>query len=292
MTSATRAAPITALAGWFGGNRGNAAAVAAELGELRWCGVPFCGGCPELPHIRAAAGIANDLHRHIINLARVVRDPVLATALDEILCRSLFHPDELAEAQDTCRQYEGAAMSCTPNVAWAAAYFVACWMGRGGHAGKRTEFTQGLSMRWTSSGGDSAVRYRSAVDSLGYWFDALRRWSFSCIDAFEFIENVTDEHGHGLYVDPPWPDAGREYRHAFTRGQHEQLAQRLGELRQTRVVVRYGEHPLIRELYQPPRWTWVENSTRNQRNGEVREALIVNGPSLTAQAGGLFGGGA
>jgi hypothetical protein len=56
---------------------------------------------------------------------------------------------------------------------WAADYFAACWMGRGGHAGKRGEFDQSLSLRWTSSGGDSAVRFRSATESLRDWHRAL-----------------------------------------------------------------------------------------------------------------------
>lgn len=269
---------INALAQWFGGNRMLAAGVGKALGELRWCGVPFAGGCPELAHIQTAAGVANDLHRHVINLARVVRDGVLLDQLVNCLAGLLFHPDELAVAQQRCRKREHAhAIIGLPDVEWAADYFAACWMGRGGHAGKTHEFDQSLSLRWTSSGGDSAVRLRSAAASLREWHMALRRWSFSCLDAFAFIGNVRDAAGHGLYVDAPWPDAGEDYKHGFTHQQQVRLAAALARFEQTRVVVRYGEHPLIRELYPEPGWTWLAQASRNQHNGAMTEVLLVNG---------------
>jgi hypothetical protein len=276
---------INTLAQWFGGNRMLAESVGKALGRLRWCGVPFAGGCPELPHISTAAGVANDLHRHVINLARVVRDDVLVEQLVQQLEGLLFHPDELAMAQHRCRMREayhnallffGDTIDATPHVEWAADYFAACWMGRGGHAGKQGEFDQALSLRWTSSGGDSAVRFRSEIESLRDWHRALRNWSFSCLDAFEFITKVRDAEGHGLYVDAPWPDAGREYCHGFTRQEQMKLGQALARFERTRVVVRYGDHPLIRRLYPEPRWTWLTQTGRNQRNGAMTEVLIVN----------------
>lgn len=269
---------INALAQWYGGNRILAASVGTALGRLRWCGVPFAGGCAEIPHINTTSGVANDLHRHIINLARVVRDSVLVERLVELLDQLLFHPDELRAAQRRCRERDwGCTIPDAPDVEWAADYFAACWMGRGGQAGTDREFDQSLSLRWTSSGGDSAVRFRSAVDSLRTWHDALRRWSFSSIDAFEFIANVRDADGHGLYVDAPWPDAGEDYQHSFTCDQQIKLAQALSRFERTRVVVRYGDHPLIRELYQQPRWTWLRQTSRNQRNGATPEVLLASG---------------
>ncbi len=89
----------------------------------------------------------------------------------------------------------------------------------------------------------------------------------------------SDGDGHGLYVDAPWLDAGDDYRHAFTPEQQARLAEMLARLRRARVVVRYGDHPLIRELYPPPRWTWLEQSSRNQRNGVTEEVLLVNNRS-------------
>lgn len=273
---------INALAQWYGGNRMLAASVGKALGRLRWCGVPFAGGCAEMPHINTGVGAANDLHRHLINLARVVCDAALESQLADRLDSLLFHPDELAAAQQRCRSRENTNFRArAPDVAWAADYFAACWMGRGGQAGTQREFDQSLSLRWTSNGGDSAVRFRSAIESLRDWHKALRQWSFTCIDAFEFIENIRDADGHGLYVDAPWPDAGNDYRHTFTRDQQARLAETLTHFRRTRIVVRYGDHPLIRELYPAPLWTWLTQQGRNQHNGAMNEVLIVNGRTST-----------
>lgn len=286
----TTAAPaITALAPWFGNNRTKASLPGRELGKLAWCGVPFVGGAPELPFILTRAGVATDLHRHIINLARVIRDERLKIELVARLDVLLFHPDELAGAQKRClaREVDSSPLFGVapppiekPDVNWAADYFVCCWMGLGGHAGKQTEFGQGLSLRYTSSGGDSAKRFRSAIESLEYWHRALRVWSFDCIDAFAMLERVQDEEGHGLYVDAPWPDLGTEYRHAFDDRKQERLARTLGGFTSTRIVVRFNDHPVIRRLYPADRWTWIEHSTRNQRNNDLREVLLINGPSI------------
>lgn len=54
-----------------------------------------------------------------------------------------------------------------------------------------------------------------------------------------------------------------------------ELAENLSQYRHSRVVVRYGDHPLIRELYPEPEWTWHLMDGRNQGNNAVREALIV-----------------
>lgn len=258
-----------------------------ELGKLAWCGVPFCGGCPELRHIRTRSGLASDLHRHLINLARVVRDADLKQELIDRLDRMLFHPDELRGAQWRCIGREEAVfgnlftepieVTLDGDVGWAADYFACAWMGRGGHAGKQSEFTQGLAVRYTSSGGDSARRFRSAVESLDAWSAALQLWQFELSDAFDFLDRVHDQPGHGLYIDAPWPELGDEYRHSFPEHRHTALRDRLAAFKHVRIVIRYGGHPLIRELYAGKQWRWVEQETRNQQNNEVSEALIVNG---------------
>lgn len=283
---------VKRLAPWYGANAALAETVGRELGKLRWCGVPLCGGCSELPLIDTVAGVAADLHRHIINLARVVRDEQLKSELASRLIGLIFHPDELLSAQNFCLQIErdlDGDLFCPAsepkrfdeggNVEWAAAYFACCWMGRGGHSGRVNEFTQGLAIRWNSGGGDSARRWQSAIEALEAWHQSLSRWSFCVLDCFEFLGNAKDVPGHGYYIDAPWPDAGDEYKHRFSDRDHVRLARALGAFNRARVVIRYGDHPIIRELYPPDRWTWIAQTSRNQRNNEVGEVLIVNGPS-------------
>lgn len=280
---------VNRLSPWFGSNTENAALYARQLGKLRWCAVPFAGGMSELAHIDTAAGVACDLHRHVINLARAVRDDNHKAALIARLKDSLFHPDELKAAQNRCvdREYAlesglfspAAAMNEGPDTFWAADYFMACWMGRGGTSGKTTEFTQSLAIRYTSSGGDSAKRFQSAIASLEEWHAVLHRWSFDCVPAFDVLSRVRDQDGHGVYVDPPWPGVGDEYRHRFNA--HARLRDMLSKFTRTRVVVRYGVHPLITDLYDRPPWTIREVTSRNQQNNDISELMIVNGPLLT-----------
>lgn len=121
-----------------------------------------------------------DLHLHIINLANVIRDEDGWQGLVDKLDTTLFHPVEMQAAQQRCVEREQDAaggglfggkslpLNLVERIDWAADYAIACWMGRGGHAGKGTEFSQGLAVRWTASGGDSAVRFRCPVARAGH----------------------------------------------------------------------------------------------------------------------------
>ena len=279
---------VAAVAQWHGSCRASCERIGTALGDLVWCGVPFAGGMPELPYIRTRTGIANDLHRHLINLARVIRErPAdLVERLDSIV----FHPDELVAAQMLCRSKEepvfkgalfgtGDRIFATPaptaDLDWAVAYFVATWMTRGGNAGTKNEFSSGLSMRFSGGGGGSAVRFRSAIDSILGWSKVLDRWEFSTLDVFEFLDKVEDVPTSGLYLDPPWPTLGKNYAHGVDSGFHERLAERLRRFEKARIVVRYGDHPTIAKAYPKAAWTWEGETTRNSGNNDVDEVLLV-----------------
>lgn len=286
----------TAIAQWYGSNRTLAATVGKQLGKLDWCGVPFCGGCPELSHIKARTGMASDLHRHIINLARVIRNPELNADLRKRLDATLFHPDELEAAQRSCLDREAenvgyGALFGYPemdpqrpadyaNIEWAYDYAISTWMGQGGRGGCPGEFEQKQSMRWTASGGDSCTRFRSFADSLEAWNVALRPWNFVCMNAFKFLEECKDNEGHGVYTDPPWVEEGGGYTHPFTERMHRDLAKRQAQFKTARVVVRYGDCPLIREIYPASNWNFIEQTSRAQTNDDVNEVLIINGRSF------------
>lgn len=275
---------IKAIAPWFGANRESAASVGEQLGKLDWCGVPFVGGGAELHAINTRSGVACDLHRHIINLGRVVRDEALCDRAVFLLNDTLFHEHEFRAAQERCREREqprytlsGSDTGEAPDVQWAVDYFITAWMGPGASSGKSQEFTRYFSSRWSATGGASVTRFRSAVESLLGWSDVLKRWEFRVMDAFAFLAKCDDKAGHGVYCDPPWPDLGAEYKHGFSVEEHRKLALRLAAYKDARVVVRYGDHPLIRDLYPADKWKWIKRSTRNQANAEVAEVLIVNG---------------
>ena len=266
---------VTTLVPYFGSNRTNASRPGALLKGCSWVGIPFAGGMCEVPHFDARTVVVNDKHDFVINLANVLTDPVTGPKLYRKLKREIFHPGSLDWAQDQCSQWMDGPWDIDDEEL-AAYYFVCAWMGRSGLAGTDGEFNSSLALRWTATGGDSARRYQSAVKALNSLRRTLRRCTFSCLDCFDFLDNVNDEEGHGLYCDPPWPKDGDSYRHKFTLHDQRELARVLMAFRHCKVVVRYGDHPLIRELYPPPHWRWHLLDGRTQANKVKQEVLLTN----------------
>lgn len=269
---------ITALVDRYGSNRMNATEPGKLLRGCSCVAIPFAGGMCEVPHITANVVLVNDLDRHVMNLCEVVRDrrEELARRLDH----TPFHPDALEAAQKYCRNAEDG--HGVDFFLWAYHYFIASWMTRGGKGGTDGEFDSGLSIRWKSGGGDSVVRFRSATEGLAEWEKVMRRCTFTTIDAFEFLAECAkrDIPENGIYCDPPWPEDGDKYTHKFGPEQQRRLAEVLTSFEKSRIVVRYGDHPLIRELYPSSApggglWEWRLLNGRTQANKEKAEVLLV-----------------
>lgn len=271
---------VAALVPWFGSNRMLGHTVGEELRGCKWVGVPFAGGMCELAHIKASTIVVGDLHRHVMNLACVVAHPFQLPELENRLRAMPFHPDVLSRAQAHCAEIENCKeVQYVEPAAWAESYFITQWMGRSGKAGTGGEFKGNLPIRWNANGGDSNTRYRSAIESLAAWSEIVKRCNFSVIDVFDFLERFDDQPKHGIYCDPPFPVAGDDYKHKFSITQHRELAKRLATIERGRVVCRFYDHPLIREIYPESKWTWRRQKGRKQTNEESNEVLIINGES-------------
>lgn len=281
---------------WFGSDLAVCEAVGVQMGNPAWACVLFAGGCSVLPFLKCRAGVANDLHRHIINLARVLRNPNLKEVLIRRLDESLFHPEELIVAQQYCLRIEedDGMFTQTPKTSlsamdWAYNYFITGWMGRSAASGTDGEFKGKLSTRYNAGGGGSNTRFRSTIESLEAWHNEVKRWEWECLDCFEMLGKIKDPEqkkdqpppvygkDKAIYVDAPWPEQGDGYRHKFTERHQRQLADKLSAYKYVRIVARYGDHPLIRDLYSDPHWTIIESTSRDQANQSVPELLIVNG---------------
>jgi DNA adenine methylase len=285
-----------ALVPVFGSNRILAGEVGKQFVGCSWVGIPCAGGFSEVVHIEASSLVINDAHKAIINLARVAADPVQGPMLWRRLRRTVFHPDMLKECQEICIRREAApvreaARQIAENIKdghglwaasleWAVAYFVCAWMARNGTAGTKNEFRAGMSMRWKSGGGDSAVRLQSAIVSLREWRTILQRGTFTSMDVLDFLDNCNDLPKHGIYYDPPFPGPGDAYKHTFGETKHRLVAKRLAVFGQTKVVCRFYDVPLIRELYPEPDWTWHHFAGRKQTNDVAPEVLLVNRPRV------------
>lgn len=276
---------ITTLAPWFGSNRTLAENVGRALCHCRWVGVPFAGGMCELSHIIAPSVLVSDLHTHVLNLAAVVASPTLNPQLRERLDSLPFHPSVLAGAQERCRERESQqdaawfGVGLKTNLAdldWAVDYFISAWMSRNGSAGTVAEFTAPQSVRWSVGGGDSVMRFRHATESLAEWSRIMRRCTFIRADVFAFLSRVTNEEGHGLYLDPPFPEVGDSYKFGFSEDDHRRLAEIANGFTRMTVVCRFYDHPLIRKLYPFKAWKWEEFEGRRSTNAnDAPEVLLV-----------------
>jgi len=292
---------VGALAPWFGGNRTLAHHVGEAMKGCSWVGVPFAGGMSEVAHLDATSIAVNDRHCAVINLAAIVADPIKGPQLYRRLRRHAFHPSTLAAAQAACKARNRISSqdpspktqdldhgNYVPSLDWAESYFVAVWMGRNDRAGTGREFEGGLSNRWNTKGGDSNTRYRSAVAALVEWRRILARCNFSTLDCFDFLAKCQDIEGHGIYCDPPFPDVGHRYRYTFSLDDHARLARVLAKYDAARVVCRFYDHPLIRELYPESRgsrlvgreWIWIPlgggRKQNNKSGAKVPEVLVMN----------------
>ncbi len=272
---------INSLAPWYGAKRAMAGAILPHLGEHTAYCEPFCGSLAVLlskPPVRSET--ANDLHGDLLNLARVVQDEALCGRLHWRMSRTLMHEGLYREAVAELRASDCPSGAGDPDRA--AAYMVRSWMGMNGVAG--TDSTTSFARRYSAGGGDPAVRFRSAVDSLPWWHERLRRVCLYQMDAFELLARLGDDAKTTIYCDPPYLEKSTKYRHDFASGDHERLAAALRRFAQARVVVSYYAHPDLAALY--PGWRVVPLTRRKlMRNpnaaapsGDAPEVLLVNQP--------------
>ena len=115
------------------------------------------------------------------------------------------------------------------------------------------------------------------MEGIVEWSEAVRPCTFTTLDVFDFLGQcwARDIPENGIYADPPWPEDGDLYVHKFTEAMQRKLANVFNSFKNARIVIRYGDHPLVRELYSEDRWTWNMLKSRTQANKEKREVLLV-----------------
>jgi len=256
---------------WFGSDSEVAAELGAMLDHCKHVTIPFVGGASIIPFLKARAIVANDLHDLAINFYRYAAGVHGKDAQDALFhhCHyTLSHPRELQCAEFLLDQDD---LKGSLTQAWA--FWAQCWIGRKGKGG--TKSMGGMpSVRRTANGGTNATRIRAAADDLPEWAKHFERCEWESIDFRELIPKVVDDPTCGVYCDAPWVDAGKLYLHTFTLDDHAVLAELLERFEHTTVVVRYGDHPFIRELYRG--WNIIEASSRDQCNAVKGELWITN----------------
>lgn len=259
---------------YFGSDSEVAGELAAMLDHCKHVTIPFVGGAAILPHLNARAIVCNDLNLYAINFYRV------ASGVDgdqlELFQRcekTLSHPHELEKAQHVIDETTYPYGSDETELAWA--YWALCWIGRKGKGG--TRHMGGLpSVRRTANGGTNASRIRAAADDLKDWAQHFERCEWESMDFRKLLPKVADMKGCGVYCDPPWVGAGRDYLHTFSAEDHSELEFLLRRFAAATVVVRYGDCATIRDLYSAPCWRIIDASSRTQTNEVRGEIWITN----------------
>ena len=250
---------------YFGSDSEVAGDLAAMLNHCQHVTIPFVGGAAILPHLTARAIVANDLHSLAINFYRVMSQPDLREYLISFCACTLSHPGEITAAKTL--------LDSDSSIERAWAFWALCWIPRKGKGG--TKHQGGLpSVRRKANGGNNASRIRAAADDLGQWAKHFERCEWESKDFREVLPSVADDESCGIYCDPPWPGAGRNYVHNFNDNDHLELSKALSRFEKTTVVVRYGEDSKIRTLYEG--WRVIETKTRDQANNNKPEIWITN----------------
>lgn len=270
---------IAALAPWYGSKRTLAPRIVEGIGKHHAYWEPFCGSMAVLL-VKPACSMetVNDLNGDLVNLARVIRDPMKGAALYRRLRRVLASQTLLEEA----RAYLNGPGE-QGDIERAEAYFVNCWLSMNGSAGTHggIDSRRGISRRFSSGGGAPAVRFAGAVSSIPEWRDRLRRVMVLNDDGLMLCERIEDVDGCVIYADPPYLEKGDEYIHDFESEDHARLADALRRFKRTRVLVSYYDHPRLAELY--PGWQRLElDMTKTMGNQGRRDqtGVIVKAPEL------------
>lgn len=286
-------ATITAIAPWFGGKRTMAPLIVRELGTHHTYWEPFCGSMAVLlAKPKSRSEIVNDLHRDLVNLARVIQHEQLGPKLYRRLRRVFQSEAAFKTAKEGLR---GEFADVDPCIERAHDYFLASWQGMNGVGGTAACNVQ-IARRFTSGGGDSAVRWRGAVNSIPQFRRRLAGVQVLNADGIELCERIEDLQGTVIYADPPYLKKGARYVHDFDSAGHSRLAAALRRFKKTRVVVSYYADEKLSELY--PGWTLLEidatkglvNQGKRGSGGATKapEVLLINGPSFAEDTHSLF----
>lgn len=267
---------------WFGANSKGGPLIwkllsgdkVAGIQPCNYTAIPFCGGLPELPYLNGQV-LANDLHEDAWNFYSCSQQSPesLAKSIDEFIC----HPSALLEA---IKQHANKSRSQFGSISRAAGYWAMCWLSRKGQGGTGKEGIS-QSVRHSGDGGGNASRLQAVKDDFPYWHDQFKRCEFLCEDFRVFMERPHDKLRNAIYCDAPWVEQGKAYLHSFDEQDHRDLRERLERFRKTRIVVRYADDPLLRELYlKEDGWTWIHVEGMTQAGAKDEVLIVRNIPSV------------
>ncbi len=284
---------VTALLSYYGGKRTLAPTIVELIGKHKSYWEPFCGSMAVLfAKPVCSTETVNDLHRDLINLARVIQDPELGEKLYDKLSRTLCAEQFFRESKE--RWISGGCIDAGLDIDKAYDYFVVSWMGINGFSGTK-RYNYQFAVRWVDSGGHGAARWRSVTESIPAWHKRLRNVLIISRDAFNVIDNIADADNTVIYCDPPYITKSDDYIHDFKTEDHRRLSESLARFKKSHVIVSYYDHPDLAKLYAG--WVKIKikksrqslrNATRGPKKKPAADRVEVLFTNFKVESKGLF----
>ena len=235
---------------------------------------PFCGAASVLllkPRVNAE--VINDLEGRVVNVFRVLQDPVTADLLRQRLALTPYSRAEF----DRC--YQEPALDAVDG---AAKTIMLSQMGHGTDTLGRTCRT-GFRSKLSGSGLTPAMSWATWPDQIPAFVERLRGVVIESRDACEVMSRLDSTHTLH-YVDPPYIASTRSslsdgkatthgYRHELTDDQHVELSKHLKSLRGMVLLSGYSSM-LYDHLYR--KWERVECQALADRASIRTECLWLN----------------
>lgn len=240
---------------------------------------PYGGGASLLLRkTRVRSEIYNDLDGELVNLFRVLRDPLGGGELVRKLKLTPYARAEYVEAMEPCQDA----------IERARRLLVRSHMGHGTR-GTRTDRPAGFRSDGTSGTTRVAGEWADFPEVLLAIIDRIRGVSIDNRPALELIE-YWDDPKTLIYLDPPYLPATRSskarqaegyhvYAHEMTVEQHVEL---LDRIQATQSMVALSGYPSSLYDEKLAGWERRETSARAHRNTERTEVLWLNAAAVAA----------
>lgn len=265
--------PTRPLLRYHGGKWRLAPWILAHMPPHRTYVEPFAGaGSVLFRKPRAYSEVLNDLDDAVVNLYRVLRDPVQSAELRRLVELTPYCRAEFAECfRPTDNQVERARRT-----------LIRYWFGFGSGAA-RTPGGTGFRNNAKLSGSTPAHDWRNYPDHLANIIERLRGVTIDCEDAVTCIRRHDSEQSL-FYVDPPYlPETrssingrnGRKavYAHELDDAGHQRLLTTLADVKGMVLLSGY-DSPMYRDAL--PSWRMAVKQARGDGAVARKECLWIN----------------
>ena len=187
--------------------------------------------------------IINDIDSDLINFYKVLRD-----CKEELIEYLDYMPYSRELYESILRNWKN-GLKGKSDLERAANYFYlirSCFSGKLG---------SGWSYGYTRS---RAKSYRNTIKLLNASHARIRYTMIENRDFREILDSIKKDREKEIviYVDPPYIGL-KYYNHNFSQEDHEDLAKRLNELKDCKIIVSYYYDKLLEDLYPRENWRWL-----------------------------------